>query len=376
MCLTRTASWSPLPPHACYVWQLRWTPALAEALRTQAGAFRSLHILTADMLADGKIQASRVDWRLAAQSGAGLVPVIRIEGRLAGRADALLGDIAALVGKLPPAVKTSVEIDYDSPTARLQDYAAFLRALRARLPTGTPIIATALPSWLASGAFRAVAEAADLLVLQLHAVEDPRLGVFDHDRALSWVRAMDRAVRRPFLVALPAYGARVAMRAGGRDLSVSSERPALDGVAGSEIAASPQDVAALLADLRRDPPDWLRGFVWFRLPTREDRRAWSAATLRAVLSEGDIRPRLQIALRRGTDGDATDIFVRNTGDIDAPLPAAVSLPAGCDADGTGEFELDGARLLRRGGGLLRGHSEMQAGWIRCANGEAFVHAQD
>ncbi len=345
MCLTRTASWSPLPPHACYVWQLRWTPALAEALRTQAGAFRSLHILAADMLGDGKIQASQVDWRLAAQSGAGLVPVIRIEGRLAGRADALLGDIAALVGKLPPA-------------ARLQEYAAFLRALRARLPTGTPIIATALPSWLASGAFRAVAKAADLLVLQLHAVEDPRLGVFDHGRALSWVRAMDRAVRRPFLVALPAYGARVAMRAGGRDLSVSSERPALDGVAGS------------------DPPDWLRGFVWFRLPTREDRRAWSAATLRAVLSEGDIRPRLQIALRPGTDGDATDIFVRNTGDIDTPLPAAVSLPAGCDADGTGEFELDGARLLRRGGGLLRGHSEMQAGWIRCANGEAFVHAQD
>ena len=161
------------------------------------------------------------------------MPVIRIEGPIeAARAAGLVAAIQGIVASLPPSLRTQLEIDHDSATARLAGYAAFLGALRSALP-GTRLFATALPTWLASPDFPAFAQAADVLILQVHSIDDPRLGLFDPARAARWVDALARRTSRPFLVALPAYGARAAAT-GGRLLAVSSEMHAMDGMAGME----------------------------------------------------------------------------------------------------------------------------------------------
>ena len=65
----------------------------------------------------------------------------------------------------------------------------------------------------------------DEIVLQVHAVDDPRRGLFDPDQAERWVRDFGRRIHRPFRVALPAYDVRVTWRPDGRLASVEGEMP-------------------------------------------------------------------------------------------------------------------------------------------------------
>jgi Protein of unknown function (DUF3142) len=63
-----------------------------------------------------------------------------------------------------------------------------------------------------------------------------------------------------------------------------------------ELMASPTDVAALLGDLRDESPANLVGIVWFRLPTDDDRRAWSIETWRAVMLGKPLRTRVEATI--------------------------------------------------------------------------------
>jgi hypothetical protein len=364
--------------HDAYVWQRQWTPAVVNALATNADLFGVWHVLVAEIAASGRVVPSQADWRQIGTHA--VVPVVRIEGPIdPPRATKLVTDIAALVGGLPPALRGRVEIDHDSATSQLASYARFLRALRAALAPGTELTVTVLPTWLSSTDFTAVAAEAALLVIQVHAIDDPRAGLFDPDRATRWIGALARRTRRPFLVALPAYGARVAASPSGRLLAVSAEMHAMDGQAGTEIAASPVAIAGFLERLQRDPPASLHGIVWFRLPTTDDRRSWSPATLRAVVLGQTPRPRIEVVVRPGWTGGMSDILLINTGEADGPLPRAVRLPAGCAAaDGIGQYELDGSRLRHRGegSGLLAAGASAAIGWMRCGATQGDLHVED
>lgn len=326
-------------------------------------------MLAAEISASGQIVRSQADWSRLATDGHTAVPVIRIEGQIGSETtDRLVADIAGIVGALPASVRGRVEVDHDSATARLAGYARFLRTLRSALAPGTMMSITALPTWMGSPDFALMAETADLLILQVHSIDDPRVGLFDPRRAERWVDALARRTRRPFLVALPAYGARVAASATGKLLAVSAEMHALDGEAGSEVAASPKAIRSFLEAMRRDAPDTFRGIVWFRLPTADDRRALSAATLRAVITGQALVPRIEVVSRPGWALGTSDIVLLNQGDIDGRLPASVRLPIGCErADGVGEYERDGTglRLRGNGSGLLRAHGAVLVGWMRC-----------
>lgn len=358
-----------LPVSDAYVWQRRWTPALAEAVIADASLFRAWHVLAAEIAADGAVVTTQADWPALMSGGHAVVPVVRIEGRIdAVRGPSLIAAIRAILGQLPPSLRAQVEIDHDSATAQLAGYADFLGALRSALP-GTGLSATALPTWLASPDFPAFAQAVDLLILQVHSIDDPRLGLFDPARAARWVNALARHTSRPFLVAMPAYGARVAATPGGQLLAVSAEMHAMDGTAGTEAAASPGAVADFLDGLRGDPPDGLRGLVWFRLPTADDHRAWSAATVRAVALGQALRPDIRVVTRPGWVDGMLDILVVNAGDTDAALPASVPLPPGCGAaDGVGQYRLEDAALTLHGNALLPPHGSVTAGWARCPAG--------
>jgi hypothetical protein len=366
--LARSARLGPVGQAGVYVWQRHWSPALVAAVDANAGLFQNWHVLAAEISAGNQVFRTQANWAYLGAGGHGVMPVIRIDGRIdAVRSLALIALIRREVAALPEGMRGRLEIDHDSATARLADYAGFLRVLRQTLPV-EKLSVTALPTWLHAAGFSAVADAADLLILQVHAIDDPRLGVFDKIRAARWVTSMARRTTRPFLVSLPAYGARVVVGSGGQVVAVSGEMPALDGPGGMEVAASPKDVADFIDGVQRDPPDGLRGFVWFRLPTRDDRRAWHDATLRAVVRGEGLHPAVNILTRQGGLPGLTLLFVGNDGDIDATLPQTVRLPAGCErADGLGMYRRDGAVLRVRGSaGEIGPHSEAIAGWTRCA----------
>jgi len=143
---------------------------------------------------------------------------------------------------------------------------------------------------MASSNMAAVLSQADTVVLQVHAVQNPAFGLFNGDHAGEWLKRFAYLYRKPWYVALPAYGSRVIWGQDGHILSVESESPSLMGDANAhELMADPVEVVHFTQAVERSPPAGLAGWVWFRLPTSEDRRAWSPQTWETVLTHRGIK---------------------------------------------------------------------------------------
>jgi hypothetical protein len=229
---------------------------------------------------------------------------------------------------------------------------------------------TALPTWLQESALDGLLAAADASVLQVHAVDRPQQGLFDGERARGWIDAWAARTRRPFLVALPAYGVRVGVDGAGQVRAVDAEGLVEHtGATGIELRADPQAVAQLIAEVNADPPPAMIGWVWFRLPVSGDARSWSARTLGAVIAEVPLQSNFRVEATPAANG-ASDLRLHNDGNLDAGAPM-VDLPAHCrHGDALGRYRLDsnGARLRLSPADqtwLAAGES-MTLGWARCA----------
>ncbi|HSN88535.1 MAG TPA: DUF3142 domain-containing protein, partial [Thermoanaerobaculia bacterium] len=197
-----------------YVWQRSWTPSVREAV-AEARGFAGLVVLAAE-----------VDFRGAAPrvvrvplSG----PALRASGRPVGVAVRVLsfpgrfGDdprlgryLAKLARSLLAEVKaqelpvSEIQIDYDCPESKLDDYRGLLPVLREAVAP-VPVVITALPAWLSQKrAFGELMAAADGTVLQVHSLSPPRgpderIVLCDPEAAREWVEAAAR-FGRPFRV--------------------------------------------------------------------------------------------------------------------------------------------------------------------------------
>jgi len=365
--------------HDAYIWQREWTPALTQAMHASAGDIRAWRVLAAQTDAGGRLQLFHPDRAALQASGKPVVLVVRIDGQLAQWNEAqLLSDTEALWRdwQANGLHITALEIDHDCGTARLSAYAHYLAALRPLL-RGASLSITALPAWLHAAALDDVLAQVDESVLQVHAVRDPHAGLFDGELARQWAEAYAQRSDKPFRIALPTYGSRVSWDAQGRLASVQSESVALDsGDDSRELLATPQQVAAFLAQLRRDPPANLAGIAWFRLPTAQDDRAWTLPTWLAVIRQQPLGNELVAVAQASTTPGMLDLLLRNPGELDAPLPGRVTLPSSCTlADGIngyakqsvqGESNRDTLVLERRQLGLLPAHRQRVIGWARCA----------
>lgn len=373
-CVLTSCSKPVTLPNDAYIWQRQWTPALAEAVTSQGASVRAWRVLAAEMDAHGQWRVFAPDWRALAASRKPVVAVVRIEGQLQHWDEAtLLADVQSVLAawRAQAVHVVGVEIDHDCATSRLNDYAHFLNALRSSLQGDVTLSITALPTWLDSAAIDDVLAQADEAVLQVHAVQSPRAGLFNADRARAWLDAFARHSRKLWRVALPAYGTRVNWDAQGRVASIESERPTLIGSDGSsELFADPRVMQGFVAALENHPPHGLDGIVWFRLPTREDTRAWSAASWNAVLSRTPLHASLRAVATASDDPGRYDVQLLNDGDADVSLPALVRIDGACDAaDGINGYGLQrGARgmyLQRLQAGSLRAGRGLAIGWLRC-----------
>ena len=371
-------------PHDAYIWQRRWTPAVSAAVKENADLVYTWRVLIAELNARGEWASSVIDADALRESGRPVVLVIRIDGSRIDLQDAqTISTISAMIDhwRHSSLDLRGVEIDHDSSVAGLINYRRFLAKLHATLPPGIPLAITALPAWLSSPDVDQLFAQVDEVVLQVHAVRNPHAGLFDPVPARRWINGCARHTRKPFRVALPAYGSRVNFDSGGRLIAVQAEMPSLaGGESATELIASPHDVAALLRGLERCAPANLAGVAWFRLPIDSDQRAWSAATWRAVIHGEMLLPRVEARLQATAVPGMSNLVLANAGHIDAELPRSIELPDSCAiGDGVNGYVLGSTathlNFLRLQPGLLRSGYQQTIGWIRCAPSPEMIHVQ-
>ncbi|MET0230665.1 MAG: DUF3142 domain-containing protein [Rhodanobacteraceae bacterium] len=362
--------------HDAYVWQRVWTDGVRAALAESRDDFRAVRILVAQSGRSGRWIETNADPHELAHDARKRIAVVRFDG--AGEppdAAQFVAYVTALAGRWQEAGSplAGVEVDYDAGTRRLGAYATRLREIRARLPRELALSITALPAWLDSDALEDVLASVDEPVLQLHAVQNPARGLFDRALAERWVRAFAPHASHGFRVALPAYESRVRFDADGDAIAVENEMR-VDAARSSDardLRVAPADVVALLASLERAPPAGWHGVAWFRLPVPGDRRAWTLAALRDVMSGHTPVPRIEAhALAR--EGGASDIVVANGGAAGGPLPSLVVVGDRCAAaDGANGWRVeptaDGWRFAVDPSRWLGAQTQIVAGWIRCAS---------
>lgn len=357
-----------------YVWQRVWDAPLHDALRESRDFLAGLGVLGLQRDARGNWVEPAVDLAVLVRDGRPLQLVVRLDGSVPDWPVAELAQrVQALLQRWHEAgLAPALQLDHDCATARLGDYAARVAELRRLLPAGQSLSITALPDWLRSPQLETLLAAADASTLQVHAVQAPADGLFDAAQARRWVQAWaGRSGARPFRVALPAYGARLKLDAEGGVDAVESEQPLPRRSAQSrELKVDPRAVAGLLRWLESKDLPGLAGVTWFRLPRAGDSRAWALATLRAVVRGEPLFARLEAHWQAQGNG-ALDLELRNSGTLDAQLPARLELAGECSAADA----LPGYRLERAGAGwVLRrtAEGELRAGrgralgWLRCA----------
>jgi hypothetical protein len=365
-----------------YVWQRQWRPAHDAALRDSRADFSTLRVLALQAFPQAGWSRARIDPALLKRDGRPLIAVIRLDGQLPSLDQAeMTSQIQQVISdwQAQGLALAGVEIDHDASNARLSGYREFLTQLRADLPSNLPLSITALPAWLDSPELPALLSTVDSSVLQVHAVSDPRLGLFDADSAWRWANAWSRITLKPFYLALPAYGVALMPGASGAPI-VESEVPVERDGERRELLADPQQLSQLGARLRADPPAHLAGLIWFRLPLANDRRAWSLTTLRAV-ARGDVLSS-RLVLDFSSQQGLYDIGISNEGNLDSAWPERVTLAVrDCEgADALAGYALQqGPDLLtftRQREGRIAAGGGRAIGWARCANidqGASNVH---
>jgi hypothetical protein len=374
-----TSSSSPPPsfPHSVYIWQRAWDPALVAAVGESREFAASLRVLVLQIDRTGHVATSQdVDWPALKATGLPVTAVVRIDGSLSD--EHLRERVPELIDQELERWRSegygggTLEIDYDCATSKLADYARLLADIRARVLNNGTLSITALPAWRNAPELDAVLAQVDSSVLQVHAVSDPSGGLFDAALAAQWVEDWSRRnAHKPFLVALPAYGARLKLDPGGRIAAVESEQRLPQRSAGSrELKVDPRDVAALIAQLGARAYPNLAGFAWFRLPREGDERAWSLRTLRAVIQRQPLQSQLRVALQTNTSG-ALDLVLHSDGTLDVPLPARLRVDGNCSAaDGANGYtavRADTWQFERAGDADLRAGSSRRIGWLRCVD---------
>jgi hypothetical protein len=398
------------PPLAqdAYIWQRQWTGAVSSAMQASEASIHDWRVLAGERDERNGWTTVSPAWSSLRSTNAGIIMVFRINGRLEptsglGRESASdrrpdADTALERPGSLIPYILqqrtrwqaaglhiAGIEIDHDCATARLPAYTEALHQLKRQLGV-TPLSITALPTWLESPALDSLLAVADSSVLQLHAVMNPRLGLFDADKAYAWLDNYSRHAAhagRPWQIALPTYSTHVGWDENGTVRTIESERPMLHAaVAADELVARPEVMARFVETIAQKRPAGLNGVVWFRLPTENDARAWGLPTWLAVLRREPLTPVLTITMAGAIHADPAlrDIILSNTGNADGPLPRTIRLARACSAaDGINGYALDsdaqGLYLKRTQEGLLRAGRQRTIGWLRCPHDNVSSHVQ-
>lgn len=326
-------------PQEVYVWQRARTDSVRRAVVEHGAAFARVIVLNAEVTwRQGQPQLAKlaVEYGALAQAHRPIGLALRI-GPYPGPFGATnlstvyLADVAreivaeARAAQINP---SELQLDFDCASSKLDSYRSWVERIRARVAP-VPVVITALPVWLEQPAFKALAQAADGYVLQVHSLERPT--TFDAPFTLCDPAAARRAVAKasalgvPFRVALPTYGYLVAFGGGGRFLGLSAEGPARSWPADArlkEVRAEPLEMARLAREWSSNPPAGLAGIIWYRLPVEGDTLNWRWPTLNAILQARSPRKSVRGDSHR-VEAGLVEISLVNDGELDISSRLAV-----------------------------------------------------
>jgi hypothetical protein len=369
---SKPRSTGPLP-HQAYVWQRSWGPEVREATSRASGSLSGVVVLCAEVTwRDGHPRLESSEWEpkllASVRTPVGLALRIGPYSGPFGMDDESAVWLAELAGSLIYRADLAglrpaeLQIDFDCAESKLEGYALWVQAIRHRIAP-TPLVITALPSWLKHDSFRRLAQAADGFVLQVHSLDPPRgpgapMTLCDPAAAR---RAVEQAavLGRPFRVALPTYGYVVAFDPAGKFLGLSAEGPASKWPADTRLAelrADPAAMAELTQAWTADRPMNLQGIIWYRLPTDKDALNWSWPTFVSVIAGQTPRPALRSEVRQ-VEERLVKIELVNDGQADALLPSRL-------------------RIDHRNARLIAGDALSGFRWKGSTGGVAVVEAPD
>ncbi|MFV0595019.1 DUF3142 domain-containing protein [Shewanella sp.] len=336
-----------------YVWQRQWRDANQSALVESQSTFNGVRILA--LQAHPKPNGTdiwfevRVNHEWLQADPRPKVAVIRLDGQLTrlNNREALQKILALIQDWQAKGTKLAgIEIDHDSASSKLAAYNAFLRELKSQLPHTLKLSITSLPAWLSSPAFPPLFDNIDELVLQIHSVSDPRLGLFDPAQGWQWVEQLSRLTKVPYLIALPSYGSAVYSTASGYRVEneVPMRMPLADTassqhVARQELMANPQVLQSFVKKLHTFADPKLKGMIWFRLPLEGDKRVWPLSTLIAVAKQQALAPHIELEIVSQANASLAlipneapkstlfQLVLVNKGNLAGKLPSQLSLAA-------------------------------------------------
>ena len=186
-----------------YVWQREHGNDVKEAVQNYyRNSTGKLYFLAGELENDGRIYKSSPEKYVDLSRS---VPVVRVHIKHMKKTPSVLAQ--ELVKFYRPWEKTKeFQIDLDAPESKIGYYCQLMKELRRRLP-GVKLSATVLPCHLKhTKEFRALAEACDYYVLQVHALANDGGSWHILDRATAF-QALERAkaLKLPFKTALPFY---------------------------------------------------------------------------------------------------------------------------------------------------------------------------
>ncbi|HOE65834.1 MAG TPA: DUF3142 domain-containing protein [Candidatus Hydrogenedentes bacterium] len=292
-----------LPRTAFYVWQQKWTPAVATAVQRAVPRMDALFALLC-VIGKGTdglgAQTFDIDWPALARAGVPVTVVFRVDEidlTRAGHARELVAIIASVARKADAASKAAgaqmsgIQLDYDCPTSKLETYGETLAAIRGELGSECGALSiTALPAWLRSRSCSRTCRQADFFVLQIHALQRPTtldapLVLYETRRFYAYLRGASR-IGTPFFVALPTYGYAITFDEQGNFVRLAAEwgnSPPAAGQRTKHVMADPAELATVVRSLRERRPRHCLGIAWFRLPVATDTHNWTWDMLEHVL---------------------------------------------------------------------------------------------
>lgn len=375
-CSSKAPSLTPPMLRDVYIWQRVWTLETAVSLEQLGNDVQGVRMLWTQLRGDIPQFSMHIHSNHAVLAGKHVVPVIRIEGsdtrtspgRAVEHAVQAIEELTELGANV-----SLVEIDHDSATSKLEDYAVWLAQVRKLLPPGFRLGITALPAWRDAPGLSLIMAEVDQVTVQVHAPDRLSGPLFAPEDAKQAVRAYAR--QRPndvtLWVSLPTYRVSVDARLLDPlpDRSLANPSNGVD--AGRvELVASPDELADFVRWLEHGKAMGVNGIVWFRLPQPTDRDTFRMPTLRALLRGEPLSTKLRVETQ-ATDvfGLGRDVYLINDGPHDLVYRAAMTWPSDC---GVGEaaphWHLGNQSFVPDSpfGVLLRVGELHRVGWMRCA----------
>jgi hypothetical protein len=371
-----------------YVWQRAWSAGLRESLSNCATNFHQVVALAAEVSwKNNQPQPVKValDYEALRKCRQPVGLALRI-GPYSGpfrSDDSIARTLTALAQSLVRTAASNglhveeVQIDFDCAESKLGGYRIWIEVIR-RVIAPTPVVITALPSWLHQSSFATLASSADGCVLQVHSLERPKSfeAPFTLCDPAAAKRAVAQAAKIPvsFRVALPTYGYVVAFDSSDKFIGLAAEGPSLTWPAGTrlrEVRADSAAMAELIAFWNTNRPPKMTGVIWYRLSTSQDHLNWRFRTL-GVVMRGRV-PQADLKVEsRSSEPALHEIVLRNDGSADfqssVRVIARIHGARVIASDALGEFDLGkpagDSITLRASQPFLRAGEERTIGWFR------------